>query len=84
MKGPIVTTLDVRADQVRARAAAVRAPKLSTVLVTLVGLVPFLLGWMFNVAWQLVRLLVAAFQSGWDAGPARPRPTAAAGRPGGG
>jgi hypothetical protein len=74
-----VTTLDTRAEDVRARAAAVQMPKLSTILVALVGLLPFLFGWTLNVVWQFVRLLVAAFSSGWDAGPANVRPKAPGG-----
>jgi hypothetical protein len=67
-----VSVLNSRADDVCARAAAVQMPQLSTILVTLVGLIPFLLGWILNVLWQLARLLIAAFQSGWEAGPAKP------------
>lgn len=72
-----MTSLDVRADRVRARAAAVPLPKLSTILVTLFGLVPFLLGWVVGACWQLLVLLWAASLSGWETaqaqmGPRRP------------
>lgn len=66
-----MTTLDTAAQSVRARAAAVQMPSLATILVTLVGLIPFLLGWTFNALWQGVRLVVAAFREGWARADAR-------------
>lgn len=72
-----MTSLDVRADNIRARAAEVRVPSLATILVVLVGLVPWLLGWTVNAGWQLLRLLYAAFANGWETGETRmgPKPS---------
>ncbi len=66
-----MTSLDVAATQVRDRAARVRPPSLATVIVTLIGLVPFVLGWVINAAWQAIRLVYAAFLRGWEVGETR-------------
>lgn len=60
-----MTTLDTHAGQVRAQAAKVEMPKLSTILVTLIGLLPFLLGWVANAVKQFVALLMVSFLHGW-------------------
>jgi hypothetical protein len=69
-----VTMLDAMADQVRAGAANVRPPKVSSILVVLVALVPFVLGWSANTLWQGVRIVKAAFLHGWSVGEAKMGP----------
>lgn len=69
-----MTSLDVRADEVRARAAQVKLPSLATIIVTLIGLLPFLLGWTINAVWQVLRILWAAFLKGWEVGETRMGP----------
>lgn len=69
-----MTTLDVHAAEVRARAAQVRLPSLATILVTLIGLLPWLLGWTINAVWQVLRLIAAAFLKGWEVGETRMGP----------
>lgn len=63
-----MSTLDVAANEVRDRAAQVRPPSLSTIVVTLIGLLPWLLGWTLNAGWQVLRLIAAAFLKGWEVG----------------
>lgn len=70
-----MTSLDGWAESVRGSAAKVQLPKLSTIVVTLIGLLPFLLGWTINAVWQFLRLLKAAFVSGWERGETRMGPT---------
>ncbi len=61
-----MTSLDAYAADVRARAAKVSMPSLTVILVTLISLVPFLLGWTINAGWQFLTLLRAGFLKGWD------------------
>ena len=60
-----MTSLDAYAAEVRTRAAKVRMPSFTTILITLISLVPFLLGWTINAVWQFLTLLRAGFQQGW-------------------
>lgn len=61
-----MTTLDVHADQIRTQAANVELPKPSTILVTLIGLLPFLVGWVANAVKQFAVLLIVSFRHGWN------------------
>lgn len=63
-----MTTLDAHAVEVRAAAAAVNVPSAATILVTLIGLVPFLLGWIASAVTQFVALIAAAAVHGWRTG----------------
>lgn len=63
-----MTTIDGHVVEVRATAAAVKLPSPSTILVTLIGLLPFLLGWLASAVAQFVTLLFAATVHGWRTG----------------
>lgn len=61
-----MTALDVRAARVRASAAGLTLPKFSTVLITLIGLVPFLLAWCARAVVEFLSLVVMSAREGWD------------------
>lgn len=61
-----MTALDVEAARVRAAARKVELPKLSTLLVALIGLIPFLLAWGVRAVAEFASLLVASWTHGWN------------------
>lgn len=61
-------SLAVHTTAVRAQAARITLPSLSTILVTLIALLPFVLGWTANLAKQFVVLLIASARHGWATG----------------
>lgn len=57
-----MTTLEGTADAIRAEASKLDPLK---VLVTLIALIPFLLGWSARIVWVLVSLLWGGAVVGW-------------------
>lgn len=63
-----MTTLAMQTAAVRAEAARITLPSLSVILVTLIALLPFVLGWTANAVKQLIVLLIASARHGWHTG----------------